>query len=207
MSDQFQNIRDDLAFMRALAEEGRRAPLIGGSIMAVAGAAFGAASLVVWATLRGWLPGGTAVHAWAWTASALVFMSFLFLTKGRLRQRPGAHAASNRAVGAAWSGAGFAIFAVFLAFVVASVTTREPIIMSLFGPVILAFYGAAWALAAAMSDRAWLKGVAAVALIACVGVASLAGQPDQFLAYAAALVLTALLPGLALMRQAPSDVI
>ena len=45
MSDQLQNIRDDLAFMRSLAEEGRRAPLIGGSIMAVAGAAFGRPAL------------------------------------------------------------------------------------------------------------------------------------------------------------------
>ena len=207
MSDQLQNIRDDLAFMRALAEEGRRAPLIGGSILAVAGASFGTASLVVWAAMRGWIAGGQSVHAWVWLIATVVFLGFLFAVNRRRRERPGASAAGSRAVGAAWSGAGFALFAVFGAFVAATVTTREPVIMSLFGPVVLAFYGMAWGVAAAMSDRGWMKAVASVALVSCIGVAALAGQPDQFLAYAAALALTALVPGLVMMRQAPSDVI
>jgi len=44
MSD-MQSVRDDIAFMRALAEEGRSTPLLGGAIMLTAGLVFGGASL------------------------------------------------------------------------------------------------------------------------------------------------------------------
>ena len=43
--DQMQNVKDDIAFMRALAAEGQRTPLLGGAIMAAAGVIFAIASL------------------------------------------------------------------------------------------------------------------------------------------------------------------
>src|SRR5206468_3183050 len=42
------SIDDNIAFMRALAEEGRNAPFVGGPIMLAAGLCFGSASLAVW---------------------------------------------------------------------------------------------------------------------------------------------------------------
>ena len=41
MTDQNQAIRDDIAFMRALAEEGRQTPLLGGSVLVAVGLIFG----------------------------------------------------------------------------------------------------------------------------------------------------------------------
>ena len=43
--DQMQNVKDDIAFMRALAAEGQRTPMLGGAIMAAAGVIFAIASL------------------------------------------------------------------------------------------------------------------------------------------------------------------
>ena len=42
MTDQNQAMRDDIAFMRTLAEAGREGPLNGGSILVAAGLIFGA---------------------------------------------------------------------------------------------------------------------------------------------------------------------
>ena len=50
MTDQ-NAIRDDIAFMRALAEQGQRGPLIGGAIMLAGGGLFGTASLIIWLLL------------------------------------------------------------------------------------------------------------------------------------------------------------
>ena len=44
-----QSVKDDIAFMRALATEGRSAPLLGGAIMIAAGLIFAAASLTHYA--------------------------------------------------------------------------------------------------------------------------------------------------------------
>jgi len=205
--DQLQAIHDDLAFMRGLAEEGRRAPLLGGSVLVGAGTSFGLASLLHWILMRGDLGDAPWLGPAIWLTAMAAFLAVLFWSKRRLRDRTGAQAAANRATTAAWSGAASAIFALFAAFMLASMLTGEWIIMSLLGPVYLALYGAAWSVAAAMSDRGWIKGVAVASLLSSVGVAALAGRADQYLAYALALVVVALLPGLALMRQAPSDVI
>ena len=48
MTDQNHAIRDDIAFMRELAEEGRQAPIVGGSILLASGLSFGTASLAIW---------------------------------------------------------------------------------------------------------------------------------------------------------------
>uniref|UniRef100_A0A0N4Z1H6 Peptidoglycan glycosyltransferase n=1 Tax=Parastrongyloides trichosuri TaxID=131310 RepID=A0A0N4Z1H6_PARTI len=43
--DQVQSVHDDIAYMKALAQEGRHAPLLGGRILIIAGLVFGVAAL------------------------------------------------------------------------------------------------------------------------------------------------------------------
>jgi len=45
MTDQNQAIRGDIAFMRALAEDGREGPMVGGSILVLFGVVYAGASL------------------------------------------------------------------------------------------------------------------------------------------------------------------
>jgi len=199
MTDQMQTLREDVAFLRGLAEEGRRTPLYGGDILVAAGAAFGAASLLNYAAARDLVSAEFA--NWSWIAATLLFGITLVCSIRRSKRELGARGA-NAVTDAAWTGVGFAIFAIFGGFVLASARTGEWVIMSMFSPVILALYGAAWSVAGAVTGKAWIKAVAGGSLLLAIAVAGLTGEPEQPLAYAAALVLVALAPGLVLMRQA-----
>ncbi len=202
MTDGMQGLRDDVAFMRGLAEQGRNAPLLGGSIAAAAGLLFGGTSLLTYARLAGWVDTPVSVLNWVWMGAFFLFMLVLIGVSRATRARSGRNSTANQASGAAWGGVGFAIFAIFGAFIFASARTQEWIIMTMLCPVILALYGAAWSVAGAMSGKMWMKGVAGLALVLAVATGWLAGEAEQYLLYAVALFATALIPGLVMMRQA-----
>lgn len=202
MTDGLQGLRDDVAFMRGLAEQGRNAPLLGGSVLVAAGAVFAPASLAHWAVVsdRWDLPrSGLAV---IWVAAVAVFLVALFTSKSRMRGQADASSRNNQASGAVWTGVGLASFALWGAFMIASVRTGEFVIMDMFAVIILALYGAGFSVAGALSGQAWLKAVAGAAMLLAVGLALLVGRPEQYLLYALALVLVALVPGLVMIRQA-----
>lgn len=67
--------------------------------------------------------------------------------------------------------------------------------------IILVLYGAAWWAAASVSKLAWIRLVAVGAFAAAIGMGLLIGSTTVWLAYAAALYLLALAPGLLLSRR------
>lgn len=205
--DQIQSVRDDIAFMRALAEEGTRVPLLGGGITLAAGLIFGAASVLHWLIAEGILK----VSPWAlmidWIGSGIIFGIVCSLLIRRGNAQPGASASINRATGSVWSAVGFAIFTMFLALMAMAWITRNPAIFNLFPVLILALYGAAWTVAADLSGQLWIRIVALASFAAAVIMALLATSSFLMLAYAAALLLLAALPGYILLRREPSDII
>ena len=205
--DMQQTIRDDLAFMRALAEEGRRAPLLGGSILALGGAVFALASVGHWTILARVVDAPPVMLSVVWGVAFVVFIAGLWTLKARVRRVPGAASPKNRGFGVVWQGLGFAIFAIFVALAVASLRVRSDLPMALLAPVIMALYGAGWWVAATLSERGWMRAVSLAAFATSIGLGALVGSAEQFLVYAAALVVTGLLPGLALMRAEPSGVV
>ena len=58
-----------------------------------------------------------------------------------------------------------------------------------------------------MSRASWLKFVAVASFVGAVMMAGLMGSTWIWLAYAAALYLLAMVPGLVLLRQEPSDIV
>ena len=58
-----------------------------------------------------------------------------------------------------------------------------------------------------MTRKGWMRSTAWGCFAAAVVMGLLAGTPHMFLAYAACLVLFGVIPGLALMRQEPSDIV
>lgn len=79
MTDQMQAIQDDIRYMRALADEGRRAPLLGGPILLMAGLTFGAASLSAWAFQNRLLSLDPAWQNAVWASSFIAFLTTLKL--------------------------------------------------------------------------------------------------------------------------------
>lgn len=202
MTDQMQGLREDVAFMRGLAEEGRNAPLLGGDISVAAGLIYGAASFATYAGIEGVFGLTPEGIGWVWLAASVIFGLALLVSIRRQKGEHGVETAANRANSAAWGGAGMAIFALFGGFFLAAYRTDEWIVMTMLAPVILALYGAAWGVAGAMTGRTWNKGVAGLSLVLSLVTAWFAGSAEQWLVYGVALLLTAFFPGLVMLRQA-----
>ncbi|HEX8568815.1 MAG TPA: hypothetical protein VF699_02685 [Caulobacteraceae bacterium] len=206
-NDQMQAIRDDLAYMRALADEGRRTPLLGGSILIAAGLIYGAAALAHWAVITDVLAVGLAGLNVIWGVAVAAFFAALFVLKARLGGKPGAAAMNNKVSAAAWGGMGGASFAIALSLFAAVYKTGDWIFMGLFPPVIFALYGAAWIVGSALSDAPWMRWVAVASFGAAVASGLLIGTAEQYLVYAAAFFLLSVVPGIALTRQEPAEVV
>lgn len=205
--DQIQSLRDDITYMKALADEGSRGPLLGGSILVAAGLIFGSASVVEWAMAAGILNLPEIGHLYLWGATAVLFAIALVVLIRRQKGRPGNLSPANRAFANAWMGVGLAIFAMSVSISVLGYQAGSDLPFTVFPSLIFALYGAGWAVSAAMSGQKWLWWPAIGGWFAAPVLAWFVGDPVQWLVYAAGLVLLALVPGAVLMRQEPSDVV
>jgi len=197
----------DIAYIRALAEEGRTAPPLNGPILVAAALIFGTASVLQWAIQSGVLAVSPWAQLWVWIGSGVVFAVTLTVLIRRIQRKPGAGNIRNEAVGVAWEGVGFVIFSVWLGLLAMGLTTGQWEAMRIMPSLVFAAYGAAWLVAGAMSGRKWMKFVA----LASYGGAALLGAvshlPIGYLVFAALLVCVALIPGVVLTREEPADVI
>lgn len=205
--DHLQSVREDIAYIRAMAEEGRHAPLLSGPIMVAAAVIFGGASVAQWAIQSGVLDVTPWAQLWVWVGAGGLFAVALSVLIGRAKRKPGFGSAGNTAVGVAWSGVGFAIFSIWLSMMAIGLTTGDWGPMRLMPSVVFAAYGTAWLVAAAMSGLKWMNLVALLSYAGAVAMGLVSLQPVGYLVFAALLVFVALLPGLALMRQEPAEVI
>lgn len=207
-NNQIQDLKADIAFMKALAQDGQQTPLLGGAILVAAGLIFGAASVAAWAMATGRLNLGT---PWAplivWGGAMAAFFVALAVVRRSIGGKPGAGSPGNRASGMAWTAVGWTIFSLAGAMAVIAYRTHSPIVTAIFPSLILALYGAGWSVAAAMARKRWLWVTAIGSYVAAVIVAWFCTSPVIFLVYAAFLLLLAVLPGFMLMRQEPSDTI
>jgi hypothetical protein len=198
MADQ-NSIHDDIAFMRALAEEGRTGPFVGGPVMLAAGLCFGSASLAIWLNLSfRWITSPWSFMA-TWVIGLAAFLVVLAFSKVRRRGAGG----RSRAIGVAWSGAGWSIFFVGLSLAIMAVRGKDAYVANAFLPFILAIYGSAWFIAAAMTRARWLFAVAAGSFAFALVTAWFASQGAiVFLVYALGLYALVAAPGYVLTRQA-----
>ena len=194
--------QDDLSFLRTLAERGLDAPLMAGPYLIAGGCWFAAASLVQWPLLRD-LVGLSADQAVAaWLIAALGFAIHLALLIRRDRDK--VETSSNRAVNAVWSGIGFGIFAFWVGVSMMAYQRDEMFVMNTIALQVLSVYGIGWLVAAAITREGWMT-FTAVSAFATVPVLGLAvGTGNEYLIYAIALVLTAVVPGVRLIRKAKS---
>lgn len=209
MAHDVHAIREDLAFMRALAQEGRRAPLLIGQNLLVGGIVYALTSVFAWAVATRALN----LPLW-WQGVIYLIVTPIYVAYTRLFRRacaasgrPGATAITNRAVSAAWRGVGFALVALMFAAYVIAYETRSSLVFVIFPSIVMAIYGAAWTVAAVMSGMGWLKWTAAGCFVAAAAFGLTANSVDLYLMFAASMLLLAALPGWVLMRGEPSEVV
>lgn len=198
MTDQNQSLREDIAFVRQMADAGRSRPMLGGQILVACGAIFGVASLAVWymGAILG-MPASKAALAWA---VAFVVWLVVFIPMVR-RTRSGAPS-SHETAGAAWSGVGFAIFTIAISFFVIGYKLDLPNLMMAFPSVLMALYGAAWSVAATAFRQRWMHIVAIASFVMAPVNGWFADGPTIYLVYAVSLFALLVAPGAYLARQA-----
>ena len=197
MTEQNRSLREDIAFIRQMAEAGRDRPMLGGQILAAAGLIFGIASLAVWimlAVLR--LPWSSVNIPWA--ISFVVWMVTLFVMLRRVRAEG---SGPQETSGAAWAGVGYAIFAIAVSFGVIGWRLNMPDVMWAAPSVLIALYGAAWSVAATAFRKRWMHLMAIASFVLAPVNAWFAGDTVIYLVYAISLFGLLTAPGFYLIHQ------
>src|SRR5690606_21799374 len=194
-----------IAYMKTMAAEGSRGPLLGGAVLVAAGLIFGTGSILHYLIDADLLILPPIAYSIIWGAAFLLFMAALFAVSTRFRRRPGSHSPANRAFGTAWMGVGLAIFALSISLAVLSWRLGTEAPMAIFPSLILALYGSGWAVSAEMSGQKWLWWLAIGGWAAAPVTALFIGTPLLWLVYAAGRFGRALGPGPILTCQEPAD--
>jgi len=197
----------DLTYARTLAEEGRHAPLIGGSYLVFFGVLLAMCYTAQWAVLQGLVPIEPSMVGAIWMGFGACAMAGSTLLSKRVRTLPGGAAISNRVDRNVWFGVMLAILAV-----VAGSILRALRVDDFQGPdVIMAaafgLYGVALYATATAGAHAWLRNFAFLAWGFSGILWFFLGEPWLYLIAAGASVAVLIAPGLIMMRREPKSAI
>jgi hypothetical protein len=198
------SLRDDISFLRRMAESGRKGPILGGIFLMMAGVVYGGACFVSYLGRHGMTP--IPVRDWSeltlWlTASAVFVVLWAVLFIRTMRGGKAVSSASNATFGTIWSACGVGMIVAFLTTLLVARKLAAPIVLNAYVPVIFAFYGTAWIASAALAQRRWMF-VAAAASFLFAGVLALLAENDlQSLAMGGGLLLLLAMPGLKLLKD------
>ena len=194
---------EELARLRAIAEEGRHAPLLGGWHLILWGVAMTAALLINWAVIERHLPWPAYSLAFSWFGIAILAWIASFLLGRRQSGSTGAFTIGNRIERTVWILAGAFLTILAIALFARASLVGGPGSWALFQLMSPAGFGvyavAIGASATAAHDRgampyAWL------ALAFCAATTLLVGTAEQFLVAAAGLALVNIAWGVRLLR-------
>lgn len=209
MSTQIDGVKDDISFLRGLAEQGRRGPILGGAFLAGAGLIYGGASFLQWGISEGRLPIRPEQSGYLWLSAHLLFACFWVAMFMRIRQRFAARTlaasgGSNAAFAIVWTATAAGLMVGIADIRIVTDLMQVSGAQYLYAPIVFAFYGVAWTLAAITARRPWMYAVSAAAFACSVLMASISGKGGELLVLGAALLLTLFLPGLKLMFEKQS---
>jgi hypothetical protein len=196
--------QENLAFMRSLAQsaEQHNKPL--GLGLFLAGVIYGVQTLVQWADAAGLISLSGPVHigmAIAFSALFLAVLAYIIWRHRGTKMR----SVASRAYEAAFAAAGLSNLAIVTVFIVASIRFGDAGIWYFYTPIVFAFQGAAWYIAARLREKLWLGLVAFGWFIAAVGLGLTTHSPTYVLVVAVALFLLLALPGYVIMRLAARE--
>ena len=201
-------LKDDLAYVRDLAEAGQQAPLLGGRFLAFWGLLTTIAYFLhfaIAANLFGW---PEVAYAWVWGGFMVAGLSGQALLGYTIRNKPGSQSVGNRSEATVWMAGGFALFAYFGALIAKSLLSGAPapgFETSL--PIVFAVYGTALMTSGMMGQVRTLTyaGIGAFAMVALA--IWFEGTELTWAVASFGAFLTVLLPGLVLMRAEPESII
>ncbi|GAB4524054.1 MAG: hypothetical protein Kow00133_12160 [Amphiplicatus sp.] len=207
-----RDIAAELSYVRALAEEGRAAPLVGGALYVLWGALTALAAFATWLAAMD-APVFDRIGGWRiWVGAGLAGWALSFVLGGRAGRKPGAATVGNRTANAAWLAVGIFIT---LFFIVLSIVHDDYVqagvpryfLFSLMFPVAFGLYGVAFFVTAVAARTVWFRHAAFAAWGFSVLCLFLLGSAHQMLAAGAGSLVCAVIPGIALMRREPKEIV
>jgi hypothetical protein len=195
-----RSLKDDLAFLQGLAQDGGKGLARDGFALAAIGLTFGGVCLVYWLVFSGPLAGARLLAPWLWVIAFAIDVVLVELAKRRL---PPATGAAARALSAAWNGVGVSLAAGGLGLSAAAWRLHDAaFVLATFPILLFSLYGAAWGVAYAVKRLGWFAWVGAGCFAAAIAEGLLYRSPHQWLVLSAGLVLLVGLPGLAILKKA-----
>jgi len=197
MSDE-NSLREDISYLRQLAEAGRKGPIMGGIFLAGAGAVFGGACFVDSAMQNGLVPFRIGEGP-LWIGASIVFALFWLAMFFRLlKGKKTVPTAQNATFGVIWSASGAGVMVCFLTTLLIAHDLHVPEIQAAYVPVIYAFYGTAWFASGALARRSWMFYAGLGSYLFAFVIAMLVTTTWMTLAMGLGLLLLLTLPGLKL---------
>lgn len=201
MSDE-TSLREDISFLRQMAESGRKGPILGGIFLAAAGVVFGLTCVVSWMGYQHLLPIGRSGQLPLWLGAFAIFAVFwLAIYLHVMRHNKPAASASNATFGTIWGGCGIGMMVAFAAMEAVTTLLNAPVVQAGFVPTVFAFYGTAWFASGALAQRKWMFVAAAGSFVFAFVMALLTDTLYQTLAMGGGLLLLLTVPGIKLMAD------
>lgn len=195
----------DVAYARALAEEGRHAPLLGGAYLLFWGLLNAAAFVAHWAILMGAAPDiGAPPFAVLWMSYGAVATVGMFLLRSRTRTKPGLGSVGARAEQSIWNGSGIVLVAIVIGSIARMALDQDATAPNAIFGAAFAIYGAALFGVAKLSGHAWLSSFAFVSAATAGLLCAFANEPWAYLLAATGAFAVLALPGLILLRREPA---
>jgi len=206
------DLRDDLAYVKALAEEGRNTPLIGGRFYLLWGVVIGAAAFVSWLDAMGVIVLNDVVQLTMWIGAFVLGWALTVFISARSSPRPGGTSMGNKTASSVWFAVGIFMTVFWVGLLIvhdnfARFGVPPYFLFNIMFPVAFGLYGVAFFATATAARVSWLKGVA----LAAFGFSFLSllfmTSPHQSLIGLIGLIVCAIAPGIVLMRSEPSEIV
>lgn len=207
-----EDLASDLAYVKALAEEGRDTPLVNGVYYVIWGGVIGAAALIDFAEAVRWISLGPVGDMPLWVAAFVLGWTLAMVFGRRASVKPGAATLGNKASSAVWLAVGLFVTLFWISLMFAhdnytAIGIPAYFLFNLMFPVSFGLFGVALFATAAAARAQWMRYFAFAAWgfsVACLFLLSSVYQP---LVAGIGVLTCAFLPGVILMRSEPSDVV
>jgi hypothetical protein len=201
-----EELAEDLAYVRRLAEEGRHAPLIGGGFLVFFGVLLAVAYTLQWALLVelfGRTDGRFFGFLWIGYGVCAVFGA-LFL-RPKAGTVPGAASIVNRVDRAVWQGVAMAIWAVVIGCIGRMAMNGDFQAPNAIMAAAFALFGVALGVSATIAQQTWLRPFAWLAFAASIALWLFINEPWAYLLAAFACVVVLIVPGAVMIRRQRSS--
>lgn len=203
MNTDTQQLRDDVAFLRSLAESGGRTQWAGGAAFVAGGGLYGLQCLVQWAQAKGLIvlsPLATLIFVTGITVAFFVVL-LLVILHGR-RTRSAAPSLANKAFTMVFAAAGLSNLTLLAIFASVAISRKSLEIWEIYPATLFALQGGAWYCAYVLRRRLWLMIVSLCWFASAILLAQFIGTLTYALIAAFALIAFMALPGLYMMHLA-----